>query len=419
MEKNIVIGLMSGTSMDGVDGLAIRTDGESFVEFIGAANIRYSAEAQLAFKGLEALVRETLGDATSAEKTFADKFYPALLSLSNKDRADVVMDWLSKTLGTVSYQGIVDLSTDYHIAVVKETLVSCLLSAADVCCIGYHGQTLFHRPSARVTVQVGNAQRMADELGIDVVTDFRRNDVEHGGQGAPFAPLYHQLLARQARILPCAFANCGGISNVTVLGKGENDIVAFDAGPGNSLIDALVKGATNGAELCDRDGQYGQKGKVNKRVLEICMEQAVIVEGQNYLKKVGPKSLDVADSRLLPEVLQLSLEDGCRTLEAFTAQALVASIDQLGIEMPTTWVLHGGGWSNPVICKELQERLNQRAGKPATLHTADEVGLRAESLEAEIFAYLAMRSILSLPLSVPGTTGVPQPLTGGVLFKHR
>ena len=419
MDKFISIGLMSGTSMDGVDGAAIETDGCDFIRFIGAAKLRYPGEAQFCFKGLEALVRSCQGDTKRAEEEFGESYQDVLVAFCGQERAQSALSWLSKEVGEVSYRKVIELSTNYHLSVARDLLSSLALPASDVYCVGYHGQTLFHRPAAGITIQVGDAQRMADELGIDVVFDFRKNDVAHGGQGAPFAPLYHRLLAKTAGILPCVFANCGGVSNLTILGQGDDEIIGYDAGPGNALIDDLVKKTTNGTESCDRDGRYGQQGQVDERVLEMLCDHAVTVEGKNYLKIIGPKSLDVADASLIPEVLKLSLNDGCRTLEAFTAEAIVRSVEQLGISIPIDWVLHGGGWNNPIILAELQARLNKRTCKSVTMKTADQVGLRSESLEAEIFAYLAVRSRLGLPLSVPGSTGVSHPTTGGVLFKAK
>jgi len=256
---------------------------------------------------------------------------------------------------------------------------------------------------------------LSNGLGISVVCDFRSNDVKHGGQGAPFAPLYHKALAAQAGLAPMVIANCGGISNITIIGAADKDLYAYDCGPGNTLIDRFVQQKIGKA--MDQDGIYGSRGKVNDRVLKALREKAVkLKDDSNYLDLQPPKSLDVNDLKLIPELNALNLQDGCATLEAFTAACIVKSLDSLKFPIPKLWVLAGGGWQNPVITNELEQRLKHKLGSDVRLQHAVEVGWNGKAMEAQIFAYLAVRSIRKLPLSLPGTTGVRKPLTGGKLI---
>jgi anhydro-N-acetylmuramic acid kinase len=232
--------------------------------------------------------------------------------------------------------------------------------------------------------------------------------------------LYHQAPAKRDNLIPLAVVNCGGIANITLIKNGEPEsLVAFDTGPANGLIDRFIKQQTQGKECMDTDGKYGLQGMVNDEVLKLLFAEAIRKEGKNYFEMIPPKSLDINDMQLIPALHNLSLYDACATLEAFTAESIVKSLDLLKLEkseIPQTWVLVGGGWNNPVILRELKSRLKKYCGDTVKIYKAAEVGWNSQALEAQIFAYLAVRSLLGLPLSYPGTTRVPQPLTGGVLY---
>ncbi|MBY0544264.1 MAG: anhydro-N-acetylmuramic acid kinase, partial [Gammaproteobacteria bacterium] len=191
-----------------------------------------------------------------------------------------------------------------------------------------------------------------------------------------------------------------------------------DTGPGNGLIDKLIRQRTKGKEMMDTDGQYGARGRLDASVLAALYEKSIIKDGQNYFSTKPPKSLDIGDMVLIHELEQLSIEDAARTLEAFTADSIVRSLDLLDANypLPMTWIAAGGGWNNPVILAELEQRLKHRLGDSAIVQTAAQAGWNGHALEAQIFAYLAVRSLLNLPLSVPGTTNVPKPLSGGKHF---
>ena len=299
--------------------------------------------------------------------------------------------------------------------------------ASDIDLIGYHGQTVYHQPSQSRTVQLGDGAALHKSLNIPVVCDFRTKDVQNGGQGAPLAPVFHRALAANKGLMPCAVINCGGIANVSLLFS-RDEMRAFDTGPGNCLVDAFVRSRTGGREFMDEGGRYGSLGSVRSDLLEQLWGLSLHGRKQGYYDQPSdtPKSLDTADfatEAVLGALQGLSLEDGCRTLEAFTAITIhKAMIDMIGGTSYThhihgyinTWVLAGGGWRNPVITAEL------RAKAPAEVRVlhADEVGWSGQYMEAELMGYLAARVRRGLPIGFPGTTGVRDPaLTGATIFE--
>jgi len=326
---------------------------------------------------------------------------------------EIIADLALELHDRISYDTVISHSTALHAILVQGLLEKTQKNASGIRVIGYHGQTLLHIPKV-LSFQAGEGQLLADLTQIPVVTNFRANDIQSGGQGAPFAPLYHQALAVREGLIPCAVVNCGGIANITLIyGPAHEDIVAFDTGPGNGLIDAYVRRVTDGRELMDQDGQRGQRGAVDHALLKALYEKALIIDGVNYLTSPPPKSLDSGHLQLIPELEQGDTDDNCTTLEAFTAYTIVKSLDLVkGRPTALFWVLGGGGWKNPVIKNELQKRL----GQVIIAQTADERGWNNQSLEAQIFAWMAVRSLKGLPLSIPQTTGVPEPMTGGTAY---
>lgn len=420
----VSLGLMSGTSMDGIDAGLVSTDGEGMVKEIGDFSLRYDPEMKMLLKSAERAVRSADGDLVRAESGFAAAAIAYIGEASGLSAAEAERSFTElsryiegKSGARASLSAVIARSTDLHARAVRGLLESSGYKPRQVDVIGYHGQTLFHRPKAGLTVQAGDGRRLADTVEIPVVYDFRSNDVRNGGEGAPFAPLYHAALARQIGLAPLVIANCGGIANITVVTGRDEDLCAFDTGPGNALIDRFVK--LRVGKPCDEDGRYGLQGKVDERCL--ARLRATSLEqtgGGNYLDRLPPKSLDVNDMKLVPELEALSLQDGAATLEAFTAECIVDSLRFLeakSIEVPRLWVVAGGGWKNPVIFRELSARLRARLGADLLVRHAGEVGWNGTALEAQIFAYLAVRALKGLPLSVPGTTGVPKPQSGGKL----
>ena len=415
------IGLMSGTSMDGIDAALIETDGEFDIREIADASLDYDSEFQVLLRAAEMAVRQTLGDLEKAKPVFESALENYLLNALGIPPAEVSDEIIRLThyfhghAGTpITLAQVIGRSTELHAELVHTLLKKSGKNAADITVIGYHGQTLFHRP-AIVSLQVGDGKLLAAKCGITVINNFRNKDISAGGQGAPFAPLYHQALAVRDNLIPAAVVNCGGIANITlIMGKQHTDVSGFDTGPGNALIDRYVKRKTNGKEQMDRNGEWGREGQASTAVIEILYDQAIVINQQNYFDLQPPKSLDSGDLHLVAELDELSLQDACATLEAFTADTIVRSIEHLpAANIPLYWILAGGGWNNPVIRSELQARLQAKFGATIKIVTAAAAGWTNKALEAQIFAYLAVRSLKNLPISLPSTTRVPAPLSGG------
>ena len=282
--------------------------------------------------------------------------------------------------------------TETHIEAIEA-----LGAEADI--IGFHGQTILHRPDQRVTYQLGNGALMAERLGIDVINRFRDADLAAGGQGAPLAPLYHRALAKDLE-RPLAVLNLGGVGNVTYL-DGDT-VIAFDTGPANAMIDDWMLKHTG--QSYDADGRLAATGKVDRAALAKLMNNP-------YFALKPPKSLDRNDFPASP-VQGLSAPDGAATLVAFTVETVRRSLDHLPGK-PKRWLVTGGGRLNPTIMSALAEALK------APVAPVDAVGWQGDFLEAQCFAFLAVRSLRGLPLSVPSTTGAPKAMTGGVLHRAR
>ena len=417
----ISIGLMSGTSMDGIDAALINTDGHTAIQSLAQASLSYDLPSKILFKSAEYALQQHTGNVTAAKRDYLQAlkdYLQAELKLAASELAAQI-DELSLYMQTrglsLNFDAIVQHTTLLHQALIEQLIQESGYNRAEIKVIGYHGQTLFHRPAIGITIQAGDGQLLANLTDIPVVYDFRTNDVKAGGQGAPFAPLYHQALAVRDQLLPVAVINCGGIANITVItGPTPHDLLGFDTGPGNVLIDRLVRLQTKGREHMDQNGHYGQQGQVNESVLATLYQKSCTVQGRyTYFDKAPPKSLDSGDLQLIPELLQLRVADACRTLEAFTADTIVNSMQQLPL-IPAQWILAGGGWHNPVMVSELELRAAKLPFAVQILK-AQEIGWNNQALEAEIFAYLAVRSVKGLPISYPQTTGVPEPLCGGQL----
>ncbi|MDW3099490.1 MAG: anhydro-N-acetylmuramic acid kinase [Alphaproteobacteria bacterium] len=361
------IGLMSGTSMDAVDAAILTTDGHTHVE----------AGPSLAIPYPRALRDRVAGELAGAMALSAPRPLPQNLLALERD------------------------ITLMQANVVNQLLSEANMSASEIDVIGFHGQTVAHRPDQGWTLQLGDGSLMAAETGIDVVNDFRSADMIAGGEGAPLAPLYHLALANEMSGHPLAVLNLGGIGNVTWIGSADGpDPVAFDTGPANALIDewALEKIG----EPFDHNGALAKAGTVNESVLNTMLTNA-------YFDRKPPKSLDRLDFSA-EAAADLSNADGAATLVAFTVESVARALEHLP-EPPKQWIVVGGGRRNPVLMGELARRLGVR------VIAAEEAGWRGDTLEAEAFAYLAVRNLKGLPISVPTTTGVSEPMTGGTLHK--
>lgn len=414
------IGLMSGTSMDGIDAALLSTDGSPReILDLGDTFLAYTPEFKILLKAAEYSVRSCQGNFSEAESYYwqgTHDYLTAELKIADADIPKKINELCTYFHGKNSFLPItltevIQHSTHLHGLAVKNLLAKTHYSASQIDVVGYHGQTLFHQPAKKISIIVGNGQWLADFLNITVVNDFRSRDVAAGGQGAPFAPLYHHALAVRDQKIPVAIVNCGGIANITLVNSSnESDLIAFDTGPGNGLIDRLIRQRTQGREHMDLDGKYGKQGRIHASVLAALYESSIIQNAENYFFKAPPKSLDINDMILIPELEELSIEDACATLEAFTADSIVNSLQLLDVNLPQYWILAGGGWHNPVIRRELNQRLQQRLNSSPLIQTADAAGWNSQAMEAQIFAYLAVRSLQNQPLSMPGTTRVPLPL---------
>ncbi|MFG1281184.1 anhydro-N-acetylmuramic acid kinase [Xanthobacter autotrophicus] len=366
-----VVGLMSGTSMDGIDAALIDTDGEE-VQWLGAAlTLPYDAPTR-------ALLVQAMEDARGINH--------------RTDRPGVLREAEIRI-------------TDLHAQAVRRLLDQLRLTPSDIDLVGFHGQTVFHRPDARLTVQIGLGRRLAESLGVPVMADFRAADVAAGGQGAPLVPVFHRALVRRLALPhPVAVLNVGGVANVTVI-DGDAPPVACDTGPGNALIDDFLFARTK--VPFDADGRTAARGTVDEARIAEVLEHP-------FFRQPPPKSLDRNDFRLfVGERMGLSgmgLEDGAATLTALTA-ATVAALVPLLARPPASWIVAGGGARNPTLLALLSARLE------VEVRTADAVGWSADALEAHAFGYLAARALKGLPLTFPTTTGAPEPVTGGVLFR--
>jgi anhydro-N-acetylmuramic acid kinase len=360
------IGLMSGTSLDGVDAALVETDGERVVK-LGPTGYRAYSEAD------RELLRGALADAVPLTDRRAR---PGRLADAER------------------------LVTDAHAEAVEIFLRENGIAAGSVQVVGFHGQTVLHRPEMELTVQLGDGRALARRLGIPVTYDFRAADVAEGGQGAPLVPVFHRALVHATgQKPPIAILNIGGVANVTFL-DGDDQLLAFDTGPGNALIDDWVQ--ERAGKPFDEDGEIAACGKPDETLLAWLLVHP-------YFQKEPPKSLDRNwfSHRM---VAHLSAEDGAATLAAFTARAVARALE-FAPEEAKRWIVAGGGARNPELMRLLAQQLK------AEMVTADEIGWSASHLEAQAFAYLAVRSLKGLPITFPSTTGVCEAMTGGVVAK--
>lgn len=291
--------------------------------------------------------------------------------------------------------------TDLQAQVVRDLCRAEGLTLAQIDLVGFHGQTIRHEPERRRSQQLGDGQRMADAIQVPVVTAFRQNDLDHGGQGAPLAPAYHRALVRSCALAePIAVLNIGGVSNCTLIDRDQ--IHACDCGPGNALLDDWVR--RHYGVNYDDGGRIAMAGRVDGEALAKLLEHP-------YFRRRGPKSLD-RNAFSLAALAALSPEDGAATLSAFTAAAIALEARRLPV-VPRNWIVVGGGRHNAHMLGELAGRLG------VTVLTAEDFEWNGAAIEAQAFAYLAVRSVLGLPLSWPETTGVSVAVSGGTLWRPR
>lgn len=358
------IGLMSGTSLDGIDVALIETDGETVS--------RFGPTGYFAYDGSE---RDVLRAA-----------------LKESER----LQWRDDRPGLLADAEII--VTRSHERAVRKFLKDNRFAPEQVSVIGFHGQTVLHRPDQKLTVQIGSGAMLASALAIPVVYDFRARDVAAGGQGAPLVPVFHRALVDAAGLdKPVAIVNIGGVANITLI-DGNGGISSFDTGPGNALIDDWVNERAGLA--FDIDGKLAAEGIVDEALLDQLLAHP-------YFRRPPPKSLD--RNWFEKEIVNhLSVADGAATLTAFTVRAIAKALGYAGFR-PKCWILTGGGAQNA----EMRRQLAEISG--IEVRTADDFGWSSAFMEAQAFAFLAVRSLQGLPLSFPKTTGVPVPTGGGIL----
>jgi anhydro-N-acetylmuramic acid kinase len=359
-----VIGLMSGTSADGIDAALLETDGETITHF---GHNYHKPYPEL----LKTMILQAYGRVPGPEAALLEK-----------------------------------IITEQHAQAVETLLERSGYKASEIDLIGFHGQTLFHQPpqirgEKGQTHIIGDGALLSSLTGITVVDQFRLNDIAEGGQGAPLVPIFHKALAKDLP-KPLAFLNIGGVANVTWLGENDEDIIAFDTGPGNGLIDDWVR--TYCSLPWDEDGKIAAKGTVHSDILRSWLFHP-------YLSQKPPKALDRKQfSKCLEDVNEIPFEDAIATLTAFTVRAIEKALPFFP-EKPKLWLVGGGGAHNVTLLNMMRERLE------VDVKRVTDVGLDGDALEAQAFGFLAVRSMRNYPLTFPGTTGVPYPLPGGRICK--
>lgn len=353
------IGLMSGTSGDGIDAALLRTDGERIVETGPGIGEAYDPAFRARLKA-----------------AYGHWDPPA---------------------------GLERELTERHAAVVLRLIGQSGMPPGEIGVVGFHGQTILHEPDKHRTRQIGDGALLAELIGIPVVNDFRSADMAAGGEGAPLAPVYHRALAAGLE-KPVAMLNIGGVSNVTFIGpmdqEGGDQLIAFDTGPGNALIDDWALRHTG--EPVDRDGALARSGAVDEGAVARFLENP-------FFKRPAPKSLD-RDAFKAFSLGAMRAADGAATLTAVTAASIAAGVAQLPAA-PKRWLVCGGGRHNPVLMQALRARLG------VAVDPIEAIGWDGDLIEAQAFAFMAVRSLRGMPLSFPGTTGVKQPMTGGKLYR--
>ena len=380
MEKKefICIGLMSGTSMDGVDASIIKSNGTD--QFINILDCYFEFDKEIYEKLVN--LRKLINLSEDLEK------YSKEIEILNKEL------------------------TLFHARIINK-----ITKEADdkIDLVGFHGQTIYHNPKNLISKQLGNGELLSQLVNTDVIYDFRQNDLKQGGQGAPLTPIFHNLISsiisNKYNIKnPIHILNIGGISNLTktVPVSEIESIKGFDVGPGNCLIDEWIR--NNSSKRYDEFGKIGRSGSVN----ELILNQAI----DNFKINTYTNSLDIKDFDT-SFVRGLSLEDGCATLTKFTAYLIANGIKYCHLsnnQIKENYLICGGGRKNNFLIDCIkQELFNQ---KNINIDLIDNYNLNGDFIESQAFGYLAIRSYLNLPISFPGTTGCKNKVTGGVLARN-
>ena len=373
------IGLMSGTSMDGVDVSLIRSDG--FNQFTNILD-EY-------FEYNESLHQELI------------ELRNLIININDLEQHSSRLNELEREI-TVFHSRIVnEMSNKYE---------------DQIDFVGFHGQTIFHSPELKISKQLGDGRLMSQLVKKKVIYDFRQEDIANKGQGAPLTPIFHNLLSKRINEnhqinFPICFLNIGGISNITKIIKNdenlEENLEAFDAGPGNCMIDEWVR--KNSKNNFDENGSIAKSGKINQLILNQIID--------NFKINSFDKSLDINDFDI-SFARGLSLEDGCATITNFTAYLIAKGIEYANgnYDKPIKYLVCGGGRKNNFLIQSVKDYLKSK--KNISLNSIDEYNLDGDYIESQAFGYLAIRSFLNLPISYPKTTGCKTPTVGGSLVKN-
>jgi len=370
--KNLItsIGLMSGTSSDGIDASIIKSDGENDVRFIGNHFLPY-----------EERVRSKI-------RILKEKINLILDLETNKSE----IDSLEKEI------------TILHVKIVNLIIKKFDLRKSEIDLIGFHGHTIFHSFKEKKTKQLGDGRLLSHLTGLNVVYNFRENDIKNGGQGAPLVPVFHKLLQIELKLkMPLVFLNIGGISNLTYLNKSE-EMTSFDSGPGNFLIDKILQLKSNDRIQFDKDGIIAFTGNVDRNILDSYLSDP-------YYELSPPKSLDVNDFNLSP-LRSLNLKDSVATLSELTSQTIVNALNFFRSK-PIEVILCGGGRKNEYIFERIKKLSNIK------ISNIDKYKINGDFIESQAFAYLAIRSFLKKPISFPATTGVSRSISGGNVIEFK
>ena len=366
------LGLMSGTSMDGVDASIIQSDG----------NAKYKAILNKYFE-------------------YPNQIYQNLTELRDKIKNSKDLKRLRKQIGIIEKE-----ITIFHAKAVEQILKK---KKVNIDFIGFHGQTIFHNAEENTSKQLGDGKLLSKLTNKTVVYNFRQNDLKNSGEGAPLTPIFHQLIVKKKKIdLPVNFLNLGGIANVTtVINYKSNGLVGYDLGPGNCLIDAWIRKKIK--KKYDDKGSIASTGKINEIILKAIY--AFLLRKVKFDKhSLTKRSLDIKDFKLTDNFKKLSLKDGAATLTEFTSRLLDPFIENANSDKEKI-ILCGGGRKNNFLVEKLKK-------KNMNIKLIDNYGIDGDFVESQAFAYIAIRSYLKLPISFPQTTGCKEPCTGGVTVRN-
>jgi anhydro-N-acetylmuramic acid kinase len=373
------IGLMSGTSMDGVDVSLVRSDGiDQFTNILDEYH-EYDAGLHKQLIDLRNLILNT----------------EDLKKYSNK------LNEVEREITLFHSKAVNEMSLKYN---------------DEVDFVGFHGQTILHKPEQQISKQLGDGKLMSQLIKKNVIYDFRQKDIVNKGQGAPLVPIFHNLLSKNINKkhqveFPICFINIGGVSNITKIikkdGRLEENLEAFDSGPGNCMIDEWVR--KNSKKNYDQNGLIAKSGKINLLTLNQAIDNFKIESFENSL---DIKDFDISFAR------GLSLKDGCATITNFTAHLIAKGIEYSngGNDKPIKYLICGGGRKNSFLIQNIKKYLSNQ--NHISLDPIDKYNFNGDYIESQAFGYLAIRSFLDLPISYPKTTGCEIPTVGGKLVKN-